>query len=103
MKQLTYSFNAGATIQTVSGWLSGQQPILHVGHFMAIGSRTARHEVTCEWLTPIVTEFFRGSQDMLLLTGPPGCGKSLAMSSVVDFARFTIQKAKLLHFSFGKW
>jgi hypothetical protein len=90
--------SSGISFETIRRWLSAQNVILDGGSCTFSG-RITRHEFTCEWLSPVMRDFFKGSGDMLLLTGPAGCGKSLAMDTIIDYARFNMQKSKLLFFS----
>ncbi|MCJ1397774.1 hypothetical protein MMC11_000970 [Xylographa trunciseda] len=91
---------SGISIQIIRSWLSSSEGGF-LGDIANGRGLVSTEEFTCEWLPPVIQGFVGGRKDVLLIIGEPGSGKTMAMGSILDYARFNSHKgAKLLHFGF---
>ena len=68
-------------VQTIREWLS---PKDHVLRRLLENDRASRAEFTCEWFEPHLLEFCSSRNDMFLVTGASGCGKSVLSSWIIE-------------------
>ncbi|MCJ1265779.1 hypothetical protein MMC22_005659 [Lobaria immixta] len=69
---------------TIRRWLAPQDRTLRLLSSDTMNSRSARYEFTCEWFQSYLLEFSRSSDDMFLITGGPGAGKSILSGWIVE-------------------
>jgi len=62
------------SIHIIRQWLSVQDRTLDICLSNRMGTRTARHEFTCEWFECHMREFQRDGTDVLWVCGKPGSG-----------------------------
>lgn len=69
---------------TIRRWLAPQDRTLRLLSSDTMNSRSARYEFTCEWFQSYLLEFSRSSDDMFLITGGSGTGKSILSGWIVE-------------------
>ncbi|KAI9762962.1 MAG: hypothetical protein M4579_000025 [Chaenotheca gracillima] len=73
------------SIRTIRSWLASQDRILDIYLSDRTGSRTNRQEFTCEWFAAPLRRFLRSSENLLLVSGQAGTGKSMLAGFVLEF------------------
>ncbi|KAL2826663.1 hypothetical protein BDW59DRAFT_179378 [Aspergillus cavernicola] len=71
-------------VKAIRSWLAPEDPAIssitenssHLAH--------DREELTCLWMGPYLTRFLKTQQKHLSITGPPGSGKTVLASVIVD-------------------
>ncbi|KAL4917335.1 hypothetical protein BDW62DRAFT_211211 [Aspergillus aurantiobrunneus] len=86
-EQLILALSDLVTLVANVAWLAPEYPVIsgiadnssHLAH--------DREELTCLWLTPYLTRFLKTQQKHLSITGPPGSGKTVLASIIIDHLR----------------
>jgi hypothetical protein len=81
--------------ETVRRYLAPQDRTTQALMSDRISSRHHRVEFTCEWATERLTDFARGKDDVLLITGQEYSGKSVLSGWIAD--RMRNSKGRLAH------
>ena len=71
-------------IRTVRTWLGPRDRKLQTILDDRLAARNFRDEYTCEWFQRYLMSFTRGRDDVLLVTGEPGSGKSVLAGWIVE-------------------
>ena len=71
-------------MNTIRKWLAPQDRTLRLLSTDTMNSRGAREEYTCEWFQSYLVDFSRSSDDMFLITGDSGSGKSILSGWIVE-------------------
>ena len=71
-------------IKTVRKWLGPRDRTLQTILDDRLAARNFRDEYTCEWFQRYLMSFSRGRDDILLVTGEPGSGKSVLAGWIVE-------------------
>lgn len=88
---LTFIHSAVSEVRSIRHWLSPEDRVLanvaentsHLAH--------DREELTCLWLSPYLTRFLKSPQlKGLAIAGPPGSGKTVLASVIVDHLQHPI-------------
>lgn len=67
-----------------------EDPVLaHVTEAIA-PSAQEREEATCMWVKSYLTRFLKGEQQVLSITGKPGCGKTVLSTVINDYLQHPI-------------
>lgn len=64
-------------MQTIREWLRPADRTLRRLLSGRYAAKDAPDEYTCEWSQTYVADFLRSNRDILAITGPEGCGKSV--------------------------
>ncbi len=68
-------------IPMIREWLAPRDTVLRR---LATNKEATRAEFTCEWFEKHLSEFGRSKDDLFLVTGTLGCGKSVLSSWIVE-------------------
>ena len=68
-------------VQTIREWLSPKDRVLRR---VLENDQASRAEFTCEWFESHLIEFCTSRNDMFLVTGASGCGKSVLSSWIIE-------------------
>jgi Cdc6-like AAA superfamily ATPase len=60
-----------------------------------------RAEYTCEWFQRHLLDFSRGKKNVLLVTGPEGCGKSVLSGWIVERLQRPLAKKNFVTLSYS--
>ncbi|CAG7920909.1 unnamed protein product [Penicillium olsonii] len=73
-----------SVVKSIRTWLSPEDRVL--SHLAENTSHLAheREEMTCLWMNPYLTHFLKSDKHALAFTGPPGSGKTVLASVIVD-------------------
>ena len=77
--QISSGINVG--VQTIREWLSPKDRVLRR---VLENDQASRAEFTCEWFESYLIEFCSSRNDMFLVTGASGCGKSVLSSWIIE-------------------
>ncbi|KAI9768306.1 MAG: hypothetical protein M1840_004914 [Geoglossum simile] len=76
--------DSSITIRALRKWLTPQDQTLTFILNDRLGTRTARHELTCEWFDTTLSNFQRSKDDILFVSGGPGTGKSVLAGWILE-------------------
>ena len=76
--------DASVDIRTVRKWLGPRDRKLQTILDDRLAARGRRDEYTCEWFQRYLLDFSRGKDDILAVTGPAGCGKSVLAGWITE-------------------
>lgn len=71
-------------IRTIRHWLGPRDRTLQTILDDRLAARGRRDEYTCEWSQRYLLDFSRGKDEILAITGPAGCGKSVLAGWIVE-------------------
>jgi type II secretory ATPase GspE/PulE/Tfp pilus assembly ATPase PilB-like protein len=85
---------AGVTtdMQKIRDWLSPADRTLRLLTSDVMNSRGERDEFTCEWFQTHLVGFTRSSEDIFLVTGSGGSGKSFLSGWIAERLQRTLDK-----------
>jgi hypothetical protein len=76
--------DASGKVRTLRTWLSPRDQTLQTIFRDRRESIDRREEYTCEWFQRYLLDFSRGKDNVLAVTGPAGCGKSVLFGWIVE-------------------
>ncbi|KAH0563240.1 hypothetical protein GP486_002195 [Trichoglossum hirsutum] len=106
LKKSTCFQDPSITIRVLRKWLTPQDRTLTVILNDRLGTRTARHELTCEWFASSLSDFQQGKEDVLLVTGKSGSGKSVLTGWILERLKRTPGRSKpqeAISFTIGQY
>ncbi|KAJ5102654.1 hypothetical protein N7532_003183 [Penicillium argentinense] len=77
-------------INTLKDWLQPEDPVLAYVTEATAPSAQEREEATCMWVKPYLTRFLKGEQQVLSITGKPGCGKTVLSTVINDYLQHPV-------------
>lgn len=79
-------------MRRIRDWLSPQDRTLRLISSDIMNSRGKRDEFTCEWFQTHLVEFTRGSEDVFLISGSDGSGKSFLSGWIAERLHRTLDR-----------
>ncbi|CAI4213566.1 unnamed protein product [Parascedosporium putredinis] len=76
--------------KAIKSWVAPEDQVLR--NLVSSTSHVAhdREELTCLWMAPYLTRFFKSDKKTLSISGKQGCGKTVLASVVVDYLQHPI-------------
>lgn len=76
--------NFSVDIRTIRNWLSPRDRTMQTILSDRLTDRSHRAEYSCEWFQRYLLDFSRGQDDVLAITAPSGCGKTVLSGYIVE-------------------
>lgn len=84
MWEYTLGDNISVDIRTIRKWLVPNDRIVRTIVDDSLAARAHRDEFSCEWFQRPLLDFSRGEEDVMVINGPAGCGKTFLSGWILE-------------------